>query len=144
MGMTQAERLIKSLCEGAERRVHDAERTADEAAKRPTPLNKTSKVVRNAVDVLQAQNAAVKRARTTIREAGFEPPDPNETSMPITELAPCYSCTRKVTEASAVRKREQLRAIASLRNDAQIKVMGQPPAVVRKTLTALQAALAKV
>jgi len=139
--MTQAERLIRNLCDDTRRSINqDKDReTSDDAAR--VPRKDWPLPVRRAVDALRSLAETERKHRQVIKGAGFDVPDTDE---PVTHLNPPYK--ERATRKSAGYKRAQDRTavVQRLQADAIVKTLGKKGGEARTVLEQLQKDLAKV
>ncbi len=141
MGMQTAERLIRDLCNTAEKAENARVRAAVDEVERQIPLEELPPNVRTALTKLATLTPTIKRLEATIKEAGFTVPDD---PAAVGHLERCYSCTNKEKErlhrASAAIERQ----IRQLRDAAITASLGRPTPEIRARLTKLQADLAAI
>lgn len=136
--MTQAERLIKNLCESKRLQILEAERTAKQTAPRDVPWKAVPAIVRAHLLEYRTAVKRVEALKKKITKAGFQyyPVRPGR-------RVNLYDPSRLrdgVTHAADV-KRTRLKAVQTA---ATIASMGQPPEKQRIVLEELQKALTRL
>lgn len=139
--MTQAERLIRNLCDETRRAITAEKETAVADSAFTVPLTDTSVAVQRAVRVLADLTVQERKAVAVIVAAGYEVPNAEDA---ITHLTLPYK-ERNAGKSAAYRQANaRLASVARLQSDAVIKSLGKKGADARGVLEQLQKALAKV
>ena len=140
--MTQAERLIRNVCEARRQQVLDEQRQAIKGVPEYLPLRMAPVAVRRAVRAYHAAEQRKREAEKVVAAAGFESGYYLGHSRRGRDLKLSNVDTRKREINAAQAKR--LERIQQLKTNATIASLGKTAIEARAVLQALQADLGKV